>query len=131
MTNFLPSSKYDQWPGCRHCKHLGEDELTCAAYPDGIPLPIWSGECDHMVLRPGQNGTLLFESLVALQEHPLVQEAQRLVYAADSIEKCDAAGARLTEIIAELGDDEESIAAVRGYAEMLIMTKLALQEEPK
>jgi len=61
-------------------------------------------------------------------EHPFVAEARRLVYAADSIEKCDAAGARLGEIIAELGDDEESIVVVRGYAEMLFMTKLALQE---
>jgi hypothetical protein len=83
---------------------------------------------------PARIGRPFFANLAQLVdeydavEHPLVQEARRIVYAADSIEKCDAAGARLGEIIAELGEDEESIAAVRGYAEMLIMTKLALQE---
>jgi len=129
MSDFKPSEQYAQWGGCRACLHLHLDGVTCNAYPDGIPLLIASNEADHMIVRPGQRGGILFAAIYV--EPLLVEEARRLVYAADSIEKCDAAGARLTEIIAELGDDEESIAAVRGYAEMLIMTKLALQEEPK
>ena len=33
----------------------------CVAYPNGIPLPIASGEIDHLILRPGQEGEILFE----------------------------------------------------------------------
>jgi hypothetical protein len=33
------------------------------AYPKGIPLPIISGEVDHMVLRPGQVGDIVFEPM--------------------------------------------------------------------
>jgi hypothetical protein len=34
--------------------------MSCAAYPDRIPLAIASGEVDHLVVRPGQVGDTVF-----------------------------------------------------------------------
>jgi hypothetical protein len=48
------------WGGCRACRHLLPGE-RCAAYPDGIPLIIMDGQVDHLVVRPGQVGEILFE----------------------------------------------------------------------
>jgi hypothetical protein len=36
------------------------------AFPDRIPLAIFAGEVDHLVVRPGQVGDTVFE----LAEHP-------------------------------------------------------------
>ena len=62
MNDWLPSDKYDSWPGCRKCRHF--HRLHCTAYPRNIPLPIASGEVDHMVPRPGDHG-IQFEPLDA------------------------------------------------------------------
>jgi hypothetical protein len=35
----------------------------CAAYPDGIPFAIASGQVDHLVPRPGQVGDIVFAEL--------------------------------------------------------------------
>ena len=35
--------------------------MTCAAYPERIPISIASGEVDHLVVRPGQVGDIVFE----------------------------------------------------------------------
>jgi hypothetical protein len=35
--------------------------MRCAAFPDRIPLAIFSGEVDHLVVRPGQIGDTVFE----------------------------------------------------------------------
>ena len=48
------------WGGCRACVHFRKD-TTCAAYPDGIPIVIASGDVDHLVVRPGQVGDTVFE----------------------------------------------------------------------
>lgn len=40
---------------CVECKHHGE-ELTCTAFPDGIPAIILTGEHDHTKPYPGDNG---------------------------------------------------------------------------
>lgn len=53
------------WGGCRLCKHFRPD-LTCAAYPERIPIQIFSGELDHLVVRPEQVDGVLFEPV----EHP-------------------------------------------------------------
>ena len=48
------------WGGCRACKHL-QPGARCAAFPDLIPLVIFSGEVDHLAVRPGQVGDTVFE----------------------------------------------------------------------
>ena len=48
------------WGGCRACTHLRPGS-TCAAFPVRIPLAIFSGEVDHLVVRPGQVGDTVFE----------------------------------------------------------------------
>lgn len=44
---------------CLSCKHLLEDR-KCAAFPKGIPKPIWEAENDHTKAYPGDNG-IIFE----------------------------------------------------------------------
>jgi hypothetical protein len=45
---------------CIFCKHYeiewGIFAGTCKAYPDGVPLEIWSGEIDHSEPYPDDNG---------------------------------------------------------------------------
>ena len=48
------------WGGCRACRHL-QSGTRCIAFPDRIPLVIFSGEVDHLVPRPGQVGNTVFE----------------------------------------------------------------------
>jgi hypothetical protein len=58
------SDGFEDWPGCFGCAHLRRGgRAHCAAYPDGIPFAIASGEIDHLVPRPGQIGETLFEPL--------------------------------------------------------------------
>jgi hypothetical protein len=58
------------WGGCRACIHFRKD-TTCAAYPDGIPIVIASGEVDHLVVRPGQVGDTVFAPrAAAMTESP-------------------------------------------------------------
>jgi hypothetical protein len=50
---------------CALCKHFADgDPLVrrCAAFPDGIPLPIWTGEDNHRSPYPGDHG-IQFEPL--------------------------------------------------------------------
>ena len=42
-------------PSCADCMHLGPG-LSCAAFPDGIPLPILAGDLDHREPIPGDHG---------------------------------------------------------------------------
>ena len=60
MADWIRSIPRDQrWGGCRRCIHFRRDG-TCAAYPAQIPIPIASGEVDHLVVRPGQVGDTVF-----------------------------------------------------------------------
>jgi hypothetical protein len=42
-------------PGCAYCIH-NRDDGTCAASPDGIPLPIGGGDIAHTRPLPGDHG---------------------------------------------------------------------------
>lgn len=59
--NWERSPWFADWPGCLACGHYQRGR--CAAYPDGIPLQIISGQIDHMVPRPGQAGDVIFEPM--------------------------------------------------------------------
>jgi hypothetical protein len=64
MPDWVRSIPRDRrWGGCRNCIHDRRDG-TCVAYPVQIPIPIASGEVDHLVVRPGQAGDTVFEPRV-------------------------------------------------------------------
>lgn len=61
MADWIRSIPMDRrWGGCLRCVHFRRDD-TCIAYPRQIPIPIASGEVDHLVVRPGQVGDTVFE----------------------------------------------------------------------
>ncbi len=61
MADWVRSIPRDQrWGGCRRCVHFRGDG-TCVAYSRQIPIPIASGDVDHLVVRPGQVGDTVFE----------------------------------------------------------------------
>lgn len=57
-----PSPQADAFGGCRLCLHY-QGGGRCTAYPTRIQLPIFAGDIDHMVVRPGQVGDDLFEPI--------------------------------------------------------------------
>ena len=59
--NWEPSDRFAEWQGCLGCANYRYGR--CVAYPVRIPLPILSGEVDHMVPRPGQTGDTVFEPM--------------------------------------------------------------------
>ena len=50
---------------CNFCCHLRDDGAgrRCAAFPSGIPLPIWLGEHNHQTPYRGDRG-IRFEPVV-------------------------------------------------------------------
>ena len=43
-------------PQCHSCKHYYKGTLTCAAYPDEIPIDIRAGRVDHKKPVAGDDG---------------------------------------------------------------------------
>jgi len=41
---------------CNQCHHVYDDGLSCAAFPDGIPSEILTGEEQHEEPYPGDQG---------------------------------------------------------------------------
>lgn len=54
-----PSPNADEFGGCRLCLHY-QGKGRCTAFPTRIPLPIFAGDLDHMMVRPGQVGTDIY-----------------------------------------------------------------------
>jgi hypothetical protein len=46
---------------CFKCKHYKRFKVGCAAFPDGIPDEIVSGENEHKEPLEGQGNNLVFE----------------------------------------------------------------------
>jgi hypothetical protein len=57
--NWEPSDHADEFGGCRFCTHY-QGGGRCTAFPTRIPLPIFAGDIDHMIVRPGQTGGDVF-----------------------------------------------------------------------
>jgi hypothetical protein len=61
---------------CDNCRHryLAFHQRRCAAFPDGIPMPIWRAQHDHRTPYPGDHGiqweALRPEDIAALKALP-------------------------------------------------------------
>jgi hypothetical protein len=60
--NWQPSDRADEFGGCRFCVHY-QGGGRCTAFPKRIPLPIFAGDIDHMIVRPGQTGADIFDPM--------------------------------------------------------------------
>ena len=92
--NWEPTPNADDYPGCLGCAHLRHGRRAhCAAYPDGLPFAIVSGQVDHLVPRPGQVGDTVFEPL-DLQHWVKTRERRVLVEEPESTPPATPAEAR-------------------------------------
>ena len=62
-------------PMCYSCVHYNDDDddLTCGAFPDGIPEPILLSQFDHRYPYDGDDG-VLFEQNPSLPEPALFSD---------------------------------------------------------
>ncbi len=55
---------------CYVCRHLSltNNDVTCKAFPNGIPIEYLAGEANHFSVAPGQVGDYVFEPTEKYQE---------------------------------------------------------------
>ncbi|MCE5277189.1 MAG: hypothetical protein ABFD92_16800 [Planctomycetaceae bacterium] len=58
---------------CRHLRDISRNPRTCDAFPDGIPVDVFSGERSHDVPLPNDNGIQFEEMDSSLTMHPAVE----------------------------------------------------------
>ena len=46
---------------CSYCKHLNKDEISCKAFPDVIPEPLFMTHVRHTKPMYGQKNNVVFE----------------------------------------------------------------------
>lgn len=50
-------------PACINCKHANLSAGTCAAFPDGIPREVISGDNQHTEPLPEQKNKIVYEEI--------------------------------------------------------------------
>jgi hypothetical protein len=58
----MNKNQMSEYRGCRGCRHYLV-ELTCSAFPEGIPLVIISGQIQHTEILPKQGNTIVYEPI--------------------------------------------------------------------
>jgi hypothetical protein len=56
MHRFLIDDANITSPLCHSCRYWINDTLTCAAFPEGIPIPVLTNEWDHRHPLDGDHG---------------------------------------------------------------------------
>ena len=57
-----PSEHAEGSGGCHFCLHY-DGRGHCTAFPTRMPLPIFGGDIDHMIVRPRHIGDDVFEPI--------------------------------------------------------------------
>lgn len=62
MNNTLLDDRYIPFrSSCTGCKHFNPIDLTCVAFPNGIPTKVLTGKIAHNNVITGQNGKVIRE----------------------------------------------------------------------
>jgi len=70
-------------PSCGSCRHFDLERFheskgfRCAAYPDGIPEPLYLGYHDHKTSYPGDHGILYLPRVQSEAEADASRESEK------------------------------------------------------